>query len=171
MSVFLQPIYTQTIGSGGAGGVTFNNIPQGFTDLKLLLSVRDSASAIQWGFNLFFNNNTTAIYSTTTLRGTGTSVSTSRFVNQNTMLLFDVPGSQATTNTFSNTEIYIPNYTSSNLKSVIADSVMENNNASSWLGLNAGLGQTTSAITRLDVTAAGNWIQNSTVTLYGVTRG
>lgn len=170
MALVMTPIYTQTVGAGGASGVTFNNIPQIYTDLKLFLSVRDSASAVQWGFNLFFNNNLGAIYSTTLLRGNGSSASSLRFSSQTTTLIFDVPGSQATANTFSNTEIYIPNYTSSNFKSVLADSVMENNNASSFMGLNACLAQTTSAITRLDVTAAGSWIQHSTVSLYGIIR-
>ena len=40
MSVFMQPIYTQTMGAVGAQSVTFNNIPQGFTDLVLEVSGR-----------------------------------------------------------------------------------------------------------------------------------
>lgn len=170
MALVMTPIYTQTVGAGGIGGLTFNNIPQIYTDLKLFLSVRDSASAVQWGFNLFFNGNTSAIHSATLLRGSGSSATSLRFSNQGTILIFDIPGSQATANTFGNTEIYIPNYTSSNFKSVLADSVMENNNASSFMGLNAGLAQTTSPITRLDVTAAGSWVQHSTVSLYGIIR-
>ena len=42
MSVFLQPIYTQTVGSGGASSIAFNNIPQTFTDLLIKMSVRAS---------------------------------------------------------------------------------------------------------------------------------
>ena len=170
MALPMVPIYTQTVGAGGSSGITFNNIPQIYTDLKLFVSVRDSANAVQWGFNLFVNNSLSSIYSTTLLRGNGSAASSLRFSSQTTTLIFDVPGSQATASTFSNTEIYIPNYTSSNFKSIIADSVMETNNATSFMGMNACLAQTTSPITRLDLTAAGSWVQHSTISLYGIIR-
>jgi hypothetical protein len=32
MTIAMQPIYTQTVGAGGAASVIFNNIPQTFTD-------------------------------------------------------------------------------------------------------------------------------------------
>jgi hypothetical protein len=170
MSVFLQPIYTQTLASTTAS-IIFNNIPQGFTDLKVVLSCRDTASAVQWGFNLYFNGNNSSIYSSTYARGSGTAASSGRLSSQISMIFFDVPGSQATANTFSNTKIYIPNYTSSNFKSVICDSVMETNNTTSFVGLNAGLSQSTAAITSVGLAAAGTWVQYTTATLYGITRG
>ena len=43
MTIAMQPIYTQTIGAT-AGGIVFNNIPQTFTDLKVVVSTRTNAN-------------------------------------------------------------------------------------------------------------------------------
>jgi hypothetical protein len=77
-----------------------------------------------------------------------------------------------TSNTFSNTEIYIPNYTSNNYKSVSTDSVMENNATEAYANLNAILWSNTSAINSITLTpSAGNFAQYSEFTLYGVYAG
>lgn len=77
-------------------------------------------------------------------------------------------------NTFSNTEIYIPNYTSSNYKSVSSDSVQEaNDTTNNNMWLLAGLWSNTGAITQIDIGAddtssSYNFLQYSTFTLYGI---
>jgi hypothetical protein len=62
MTIAMQPIYTQTVGSGGATSITFNSIPQTFTDLKLSISIRgaDSALTEPW---IRFNGDSVSIFS------------------------------------------------------------------------------------------------------------
>ena len=74
----------------------------------------------------------------------------------------------ATASTFGNAEIYIPNYASSNNKSVSADFVSETNAADAIFGLTAGLWANTSAITSIKLTPAAAFAQYSTATLYGI---
>ncbi len=84
-----------------------------------------------------------------------------------------IPGSQATASTFSNAEWYIPNYRSAVAKSWSIDAVGETNGTSP-LGMEiiAGLWTGTDAITSITMTGAdGLFVQFSSATLYGVTRG
>jgi hypothetical protein len=175
MSVFLQPIYTQTA-SGSAQTITFNNIPQGFTDLKVVFSIRSAISGsaqdyVQMRFNGVSSG---SLYSDTRLEGTGSSAASARDTSGNEMYFaWAAPGANATANTFGNAEIYIPNYTSSNFKSVNMDYVNENNaSAIQYIGLTAGLFRSTSAITSMTIGMGNaNFVSNSTISIYGITRG
>mgnify|MGYP003342157445 CR=1 FL=1 len=76
-----------------------------------------------------------------------------------------------TANTFSNGELYIPNYTSSSQKFISDDSVRENNATSGIDFLSAGLWTGTSAINTITLRVYGgsaNLVQYSTFYLYGI---
>jgi len=174
MSVFLQPIYTQTVGSGGAASITFNSIPQTFTDLFLKVSARDTGAGTQSDFQLRFNGTGAGVttYSDTVLYGSGSSAVSSRHSGTSVIYISGVPGSSATANTFGNAEVYIPNYTSSNYKQVVIDSLGENNATTSYLFIDAGLWRDTSSISSITVVAGVTAIaQYSTFSLYGITKG
>ena len=170
MSVFLQPIYTQTVGSGGAGSVTFNNIPQTFTDLKLVTSTRSNASGALDTLGFQFNNDTTSSYSMTRLYGSGSSTNSDRYTSNNGAPFDVLDGSTATANTFGNAEYYIPNYTSSNYKQFTNDAVSENNATAAYQLLEAGLWSKTNAITSIKLAVGTYFVQYSTFSLYGVLR-
>jgi hypothetical protein len=169
----IQPIYTQTIGAT-AGGIVFNNIPQTFTDLRVVVSTRTNASGAIDGNIVRFNGDSGTNYSKTTLYGTGTNVYSYRTATTYVDYI-GVDGNTATANTFSNWEVYIPNYASANFKQVIVDGVSENNSATNDAQrqvLTASLWRSTAAITSLSVGGyAGNPMQYSTFTLYGITKG
>jgi hypothetical protein len=171
VSVFLQPIYTQTVGAGGAGAITFNNIPQTFTDLKLVVSARTSVTGYYNDlFPIQFNTDSSSSYSRTLIYGLG-SAGFGSFNNANTSTVGAgvVPTSAGTTSTFSNLEIYLPNYTSSNYKQIIVDSAAEDNSTNNaYLYLGAGLYRGTSAITKMSISLS--FSQYSTFSLYGVLR-
>ena len=171
MSIFLQPIYTQTVGSGGVGTVTFNNIPQTFTDLYCVVSVRSSASQLNGDCFCSFSNQTGSAHSQTRLSGNGTSASSDRPGSGSAFRLTDVAAGTSTTNTFSSASFYIPNYTSTNFKSAIVDSTMENNATLAYSVLSAVTYSSSTAITsvRFD-SSPGNFVQYSTFSLYGVLR-
>jgi hypothetical protein len=177
VSVFLQPIYTQTVGAGGAGSVKFNNIPQNFTDLKIEVSGRgvSNPNSIQADILVvYINNNVSTIYGGTQIYGNGGAAYSSRSSNNSNMFFGSAPTSGATANTFGNTELYIPNYSGSNSKQIIFDSVSESN-----VSLISNQGQTLGAISFQSsagvsvlefFTTGGNFAQYSTFSLYGVLR-
>lgn len=167
----MQPIYTQTVGSGGAASITFNNIPQTFTDLKLVVSARDATSAIFANFNLLINADTSTIYSATRLFGSGTGVASDRYSALSSAPTGWFNSATSTASTFSNGEVYIANYTSSNFKSIMSDSASENNAANAYQGFNAGLYRSTNAITSINISTGATISQYSTFTLYGITKG
>ena len=158
-------IASNTVGSGGVASVTFSSIPQTYTDLKIVVSARSTSTTI--GLQLEPNGSTSNI-TTKNLEGNGSSVSSYSSTNIVGYLVL----SSATANTFGNTEIYIPNYTSSNYKSVSSDSVNENNGTSAYSVLTAWLWSSTSVITSLtlqtDNPSTNSFAQYSSFSLYGI---
>lgn len=171
----MQPIYTQTLGSGGALNVVFNNIPQTFTDLKVVVSSRSTGSSLD-GVYLMPNAGGSTLFSITALYGSG-SLGTGSYRSSNTSVggFATENGTGSTANTFINAEAYIPNYTGSNFKSWISDSVSEDNSTGgqATVRLFAGLYRSTAAITSLTITndSGLNFAQYSTFSLYGITKG
>lgn len=159
----MQPIYTQTVGSGGATSITFNNIPQTFTDLKVVISSRELSTA---NFTLEFNFNGIGANRTSRfVQGSGTAASSS----STSSFPFISNANTTTANTFGNAEIYIPNYTGSAFKSLIIDSVSENNATLSYQRLSANLWSNTAAITSIAFSTG--IAEYSTFSLYGITKG
>lgn len=169
MTIAMQPIYTQTVGSGGAASITFNNIPQTFTDLKVVCSTRQTGSANSANAVLYLNGDT-SLGSFTLLYGTGSTTGSTRASGYIDAIVSNAGTSTAST--FGSAELYIPNYTVSNFKSIISDTFFENNAAGADQQLRAILWRSTSAITQIGLTAInGNFAQYSTFTLYGITKG
>ena len=154
--------------SVSVASVTFSNIPQtGYTDLKIVVSARTDNNAGQpWaGLRLAFNGSS-ANMSFDALYGNGSSASSGAGANAEPGL---ASSSAATSNTFGNSEFYIPNYTSNNFKSFNADGVQENNAATALIALDANLWSQPAAITSISIAAAGaNFVQYSTAYLYGI---
>jgi hypothetical protein len=158
-----------------AASITFSSIPQGYTDLKIVVSTRtDNNNGGRDYFWLRFNGDTAGNYTNTWLAGydSGSTLSI-KYTGSAFGGTFTQPDVVATANTFGNAEAYIPNYTnSSTQKSYSGDAVSENNSASSWMNnLVAGLWtkSPTAALTSITVgTQTGNFVANSTFTLYGI---
>ncbi len=148
-----------------AASVTFDNIPQtGYTDLKIVWSGRLSDASTATYCKLTFNGSASN-FTAKRLAGSGSAVSSGNLPQWSGT----APGANATSNTFSNVEFYIPNYTSSNYKSYSLDTVTENNATEAYAELGAGLWSDTAAITSITLTGnAGSFVANSTFSLYGV---
>jgi len=172
-----NPTYTligtpQVVGSGGASAITFLSIPQTYTDLKIVVSARDTNTPGNTDDGLFIQfNGVTSGYSNKVLYGNGSSASSgsnSYGITSKSYVGAICTGS-ATANTFGNTEIYIPNYTSSNYKSVSSDSVLESNGTQVIDALNASLWSNTAAITSISLSTNGyTFAQYTTAYLYGI---
>jgi hypothetical protein len=152
--------------NASAASVTFANIPQsGYTDLKVVISSRitdpDAGALVYLRPNGLTTNQTLK-----RLRGTGTAASSA----SSTIIYSDTDGAYNTANTFGNCEFYIPNYTSSDYKSISGDGVGENNATESYMIMTASLWSSTSAITSLSFFPSGssNFVQYSTFSLYGL---
>jgi hypothetical protein len=167
----MQLIQHQELASSQAS-ITFSSIPQTFTDLVLVTSLRSNRSGpdTEDSVKIEFNGVTTG-YSGRWLRGDGANTNSSTF--STAFFLQNQNAGGTTSNTFSNASVYIPNYTSSNNKSLSVDTVNENNATTAWALIVAGLWSNTAAITSLTLTpnVGTALVQYSSATLYGITKG
>ena len=152
------------VGSGGTGEIVFSSIPQIYTDLKVLISSRQSNSAVVNTLNIGFNGSYTSVASRY-VAGDGSSVTSSLSASG---LIGDTNANSSTSNTFGSLEVYIPNYTGSTNKIYSSDSVSENNATTAYAELWAGLRSNSAAITELRFSGSGSFMQYSTITLYGI---
>ena len=157
-------IETVTVGSGGAASIVFTSIPQTFTDLKVLLSVRSSDAS---GSVRVQPNGLTSNLSSRRLEGDGSSASS--VTDASIIFIYSVTLSSYTASVFSNIEIYIPNYAGSTYKSISANGVMENNATQAYQNLVAGLWSDTASITSLTLQkSSGTFVEYSSASLYGI---
>jgi hypothetical protein len=165
-----------------AASVTFDNIPQtGYTDLKIVASGRSGASANNNGYYdplLYRFNGSTSSYSSrevysylngaisdtnTTATSSGAGGTWGRLTGGG------VQNSLSTANSFTSVEFYVPNYTTSNYKSISSEWAEELNQTNTTMGLVAALWSDTSAITSVSFALAdGSFVAGSTFSLYGV---
>lgn len=153
-----------------AVSVTFTSIPSTYTDLVLKISARNNENSTAAGnyYTIGFNGSTTS-YSNRFLRGDGSAASSGSFAQYagNSTNVLNTSG------TFSNDEIYIPNYAGSTNKTYSSDSVVENNATAAFATLNAGLWSDTTAITSIKIeSGGGSWsfVAGSTFYLYGIVK-
>lgn len=151
--------------SRAATSVVLDNLPtSGYTDLKLMVSARSTSTADWVGISF---NGTTTGYSQKHLQGTGSSSVSFATSDYQFALINNQTGSTA--NVFSSSEVYIPNYRSSNFKSYSIDTTGEANATAAYTEINAQLWSNTSPITSITLTSTGgNLAAGSTFSLYGL---
>jgi hypothetical protein len=168
MATTMNLIAKQTIGSGGAASVTFSNIPQTFTDLKIVGSARTTQTQV-YGTTLIGFNGSSSNVAYLRMFGDGSAVSSD---TGGTGVISIDDGANATANTFGSFEAYIPNYRSSTSKPYSTDSVSETNATTIYTQLLAGLWNpgTQAAITSITLTAgaSANYVEFSEFSLYGI---
>jgi hypothetical protein len=160
-------ISSQVLGSSAAS-ITFSSIPSTYKDLVLRYSVRTNQGAVY--DSLVINTN-----------GSGTNFSQTSLVVSNTVqsitdtgdggvFTYWVNGNNATSNTFSNGELYIPNYTSTSYTPMSNFSVYENNATVDYMGIAAVLRSRNVAINSLTITTGStqNILTGSSFYLYGI---
>ncbi len=158
--------------TGTQASISFSSIPQTYTDLVLLISARNNSTALGDTIQPTINGST-ANFSGRLLygvgSGSGTSVSLGRYFGSSN-------GGTTTSNTFSSTTVYIPNYTESINKSFSVDSVIERNGSEAYQYIYSGLWSNTAAITSISISidpfnSATGFVSGSSATLYGVLKG
>jgi hypothetical protein len=155
-------IASATVGAGGASSIDFSSIPSTYTDLFIKIAARLVSGAVNG--NLTFNGLTTNLsdrdaYLASTTRGT----------NATTKIRFVINDSTTPANSFSNNEIYVPNYASAMAHAVFLDAVADNLGTGNLLYFGTGLWNSATAITRVTLAPeSSSFAQYSMATLYGI---
>lgn len=161
-------IATVTVGSGGASSIQFTGLGSYsslYKDLLVVASTRTNYSSYFDFVQISFNSGSS--FSSKALYGTGGGGGASQTY---TVMLGSTNGDTATSNSFSTSAYYIPNYSNSTNKSVNIDSVGENNSSSVFTWQAAGLWSNTAAITSITLSPYNgtSFKQYSTAYLYGI---
>lgn len=158
----MKLIQAITVGAGGVTSITLSSIPNTFSDLVLFYNGANTAG-------ITFNGDTATNYSQRVLRGSGAAVS----ATTNTGVAWLQIGLQADTTDMVNTRLYIPEYMGSALKTTSVDTIGARNVTSSvFQATLAGQWSSTAAINSIRIDwFASTYPQNTTVYLYGITKG
>lgn len=153
---------------------TLSSIPQTFSDLKIVGSLRSTAAQTWDTWYIRFNGNSSSLYTSYALYGTGSSADVNNGITPDTAVYFSntLPAANVTANTFNNFEMYIPNYAGATNKSFAVDVVTENNATGSYQAITAGRWASTSAVTSITFgTTGSNFTTGSTISIYGILKG
>lgn len=161
-----EKISSTTLTDSSSSTISFSSIPQTYTDLCVYFSGRSLESDWATSLRCYFNDDTTGwtVCECRALGGTHAGYYVSYAQNGY------VNGSQSSTDVFGTSIIYISNYTSSAYKSRWADSVAPNNSTTNQATtFSAGIWSNTAAVTKVTLySTLGNWVSNTTATIYGI---
>ena len=156
-------ISTVTVGSGGTASIAFTSIPATYTDLIIKLTTRYNVGGFDGQYIAF--NSSSLTFSGKYALGNGATTQTGSLAQY----IGTVNDSTSTANTFTSTEIYIPNYAGSTNKSFSVNNATENNATTSYINIVGGLWATSSAITSISMTpTSGLFVEYSSASLYGI---
>ena len=167
-------IGTQTLVNDSTLSITFTEIPDTFTDLLLVFSMRINDGGSTVSGSVFANSYLTGTYSRRQFIGNGSSVSSSSVASDTEVFVGSINANGSTANTFSSGQVYIPNYRSSNQKSFSIETVQERNATTASQTLIAYLWNQTAAITSLSLGSyerVQTMMSGTTASLYGITAG
>jgi len=148
--------------------VIFSSIPSTYTDLVMRMSIRDTNGGAVTFISGYVSYQTTG--TATRLTGNGAAASSARTTASSSVEDFNsYPSTNATSNTFSNWELYIPNYATSMAHPVSSFSVAETNGTTAYINVQAQL-ISTGIISQLQfVDGSGtNFSTGSSFYLYGI---
>ncbi len=163
-----SPIASQTL-SSAAASVTFSSIPQGYTDLVVVMN--GGTTANDSFANLTFNSDSGSNYSVTILYGTGSAAGSSRYSNQARIFLGYIAAWNST-NQF-NSILQINNYSNTTtFKTALFRANSPAGTAYPGTEASVGLWRSTSAISTITIEAnTTTFIAGTTFSLYGIQVG
>lgn len=162
-------IQTQTLGSA-VSQIDFNSIPQTYTDLKLVMCARGSASNTRTNFLINFNGSSSG-FTWLGFYGYGSTTGANGGTGSNYRIYGNASANSNTANLFSNAETYISNYSStSKLKQAYSYSVIQNTSTDNFIEVDATVWTSTNAITSLSIlnSDSSTFMVGSTFYLYGI---
>lgn len=151
------PTTSLVLGSGGT-------IPQTYKSLKLVVSARTTGTGSPGNEYVTVAFNGTATITGKACWGYGSGVN----VGSPTSILAFANGANDSSSTHTNSEIVIPNYSSTTTKIATQQVVLETNATTSVDYVSAYTWSLTSPITSITLTASNSLVSGSTFTLYGL---
>ena len=165
----MTKLATATVDGSAPTSVTFTDIPQGYTDLKLIVSARSTRSGVDRSNDIFVRLN--GISSGYILKCLGDSPPRSTTSSSDTgMGRIQAPADDATAGIFGNAEITVHNYSGNRYKIMSADSAQEDSATYAAKWFVSSQVPTTAPITSVTFIAdqSATLQQYSTFTIYGI---
>lgn len=167
-----QLIETKTVGTG-VSNIEFVSIPQTFTDLLFVASIRTSRAAVDDELGFRYNGDTGTNYQFRRVQGLNNG---NGYTDSNTLsfgFFGAVNGNSSTSNTFGNLSFYLPNYTGSTQKNSSMDAAIEDNSVNGYTQIMATRYTQTTAISSINIYSlnSASFATGTTISLYGITRG
>ena len=164
MPATYEKIATTTLGSASAT-ITFSSIAASWTDIRLVFVVPSTSSATN--FQVQFNSDTGANYSSTYLNGNGTAASSGRNTSATNIQFTDVTATSTTVPQMYTMDIF--SYAGSTNKTTLGTSSQDYNGSGSSASI-VGLWRSTSAITSITLKTSGapTFASGSIATIYGI---
>lgn len=153
--------------------ITFSNIPQTYTDLILVYSLRTTLGGYVFDdMSMRINGDTGSNYTDRTLRAREGTVSALSGTGSR-LVAYEACAGAAPASSFGSGQIYIPNYIVSGNKRVSSMGYSIANNSTLQGGLVSGLWTGNAAVTSISLFSANgqNLVQYSSATLYGILKG
>ena len=155
MTATYEKIATTTLGSGSAD-VSFTSISGSYTDLIIIANGKTSSEST---LGLQFNSDTATNYSSTYMRGNGSTATSGRFTSSSQMYAFNWNNSDSAS-------IWqIQNYSNATTYKTALNRL---GGAGLYVAACVGLWRSTSAITSITVKSNDTFSTGSTFTLYGI---
>lgn len=153
--------------------IDITSIPQGYTNLKVIMCLRNTDSNYYTNNTVTFNNNTSTVYTRWAFAGTGTGMQWTGGYGQTGNPFFYSRGASNTSNIFGVNILDILNYSSTSVTKSMLHEYFDNTKSRSastyydkgFLQRNIAHFDSSSAIDR--ITISGNFAANSTVGIYG----
>lgn len=169
MALTYEPIATQTA-DGTSAYITFNSVPQTYTDLILICQARSGTSGTYTDIYMRLATGGGAIdsgtnYSTTRLYGNGSSVTSDKITSSSLIYGVPIPATSATAGNLATCIFQIENYTNSSINKTI---ICKGGDAGGYAAANVGLWRNTGAITSVQLLTNSNFTSGNTFTLYGI---
>jgi len=160
------------INLGGVSQVTFSNIPQAYQDLMIVLNIRSTQSATLDALDIWLNGVTgSGLYSSTYLRGDGSSASSNRYSSVNIgYAQNNYPAASSTSGIFGTQVIHLLNYTNTTTYKTALIRSTADLNGSGQTQVSVDLYRSTSAVTSFSLGSdnGANFASGSTAELFGV---
>ena len=171
----MQPIYTVNLTTAGSS-FTFNNIPQTYTDLKVIMSFKDNSTNTGSYMTSVINSDGGTNYSYTMLYQSIVDYGTSVIAGRGSNETYHAWARFATSATafggaYTTIEIDYPNYTSNTFKQVHAGISTPSNSSTTYSSAQyAQLWRSNTPIKSIQFGSPSVYANGSTATLYGISR-
>lgn len=150
---------------GNTSTFSFGSIPQTYTDLVMLLSLRSTSGSTYSSVTPLINGSLPSFTQRWIFANNGTTPAGSTSASY----WGDIHGVSSAASSFGNQKIYIPNYAAAINKAMYFEAVGSNDTSNAFPELGTITWNSTAAITSIGGTStAGNFAQYSTAYLYGV---